>query len=100
MDSEQQTGKPDRNSELLDGWGRRLKAARIIARFETPSDMAAELGIEPARYRKYERGESMAPPDILEKIAVRLGVSLDYLILGYERKWPQGEPSIFSDRMK
>lgn len=62
-------------------FGNRLKQARE-ARFETAQEFAAVIGIEPHTYRKYERGESDPPLQIVGRMALALGVSTDYLILG------------------
>lgn len=58
-----------------------LKTARR-RRHRYQKDMAKALGIEPERYRTWERAER--EPDItnLAKIAVELDVSLDFLICG------------------
>lgn len=61
-------------------FGRNLEAARITAKYESASDFAKVLKIKDQAYRKYERGESMPPPDILVDIRTFLGVSLDWLI--------------------
>jgi transcriptional regulator with XRE-family HTH domain len=61
-------------------FGRNLEAARIMANYEHASDFAKMLKIKDQAYRKYERGESMPPPDLLVDIRALLGVSLDWLI--------------------
>lgn len=67
----------------MEGFGTRLKAARILANFKTTEDFARNLGIEVQRYRQYERGRSFPPLDVLELICVRLPISTDYLLFGY-----------------
>lgn len=62
--------------------GRRLKAARLTAGFEAAEDLADAIGQHPAAYRKYERGESVPPLDILEMIRERLEISVDWLFYG------------------
>ena len=69
-----------RSLKLLARFGRNLEAARIMANYERASDFARVLKIKDQAYRKYERGESMPPPDILVDIRALLGVSLDQLI--------------------
>jgi len=72
----------NRNITLMGAFGRRLKAARLDAGFENAEIFAEVLGISASRYRKYERGESFPPLDILERIALRLGLDLDWVMLG------------------
>lgn len=59
----------------------RLKAARAALGY-TQEEMAYALGIQKARYSKYEIGRSEAPYDVLVKIAQLANVDLDYLIAG------------------
>ena len=69
-----------RSLKLMARFGRNLEAARITAKYEHASDFAKILRIKDQAYRKYERGESMPPPDLLVDIRALLGVSLDWLI--------------------
>lgn len=69
-------------ARLMRDFGRRLRAARITAGYDEAADFAAVLGLESPRYRRYERGESMPPLDVLEDIADRTRRSLDWLLLG------------------
>ena len=71
---------------LMHAFGRRLRAARITAGYEEATDFASDLGLEPPRYRKYERGESMPPLDVLAAIVRTTGRSLDWLMLGQDGK--------------
>jgi len=63
-------------------FARRLEAARISAGYETMRDFAAALGVQEARYRRWEAAET--EPDIfhLMRIAALTKVSLDVLIAG------------------
>lgn len=63
-------------------FGRRLRAARITAGYDHASEMAKDLGVEPPAYRKYERGQSVPPLDVLAMIHDITGRSLDWLLLG------------------
>lgn len=78
-----------RNDALMRGFGERLRAARLSAGFADAADMADHLGIRHARYRTYERGEAMAPPDILELIVQTTGQTTDWLILGISPRQPR-----------
>ena len=69
-----------RADRLLKRFGRNLQAARVMANYDSASDFAKALGVGDQAYRKYERGESMPPPDLLVDIRTKLGVSLDWLI--------------------
>lgn len=68
-------------TEVRRQFGRRLKELRL-SRGLTQGDMAYALGIQAARYNKYEIGRSEAPYDILIKISRLTGISLDHLICG------------------
>ena len=85
MDGE---GNPDRTpdsrslgepAQLRREFGRRLRAARLALGY-TQEQMAYALGIQPARYGKYEIGRSEAPFDVLIRIARLAKIDLDYLI--------------------
>ena len=62
-------------------FGHRLRALRTSLAY-TQNQMARALGIQTARYSKYEIGRSEAPYDVLVKIARLAGTSLDYLLTG------------------
>lgn len=67
-------------------FGRRLKSIRNALGI-SQREMASALGIQGARYNKYEIGRSEAPYNLLIKISKLGGKSLDYLIGGEaERK--------------
>lgn len=68
--------------KMMRAFGRRLRAARITAGYEKASEMAEKLGITSPRYRKYERGQSLPPVDILAGIVATTGRSSDWLLLG------------------
>lgn len=63
-------------------WGRRLAAARLAAGFETAADMARELGMVINTYRRYERGETVPPLDVLDNIRKLTSKPLDWLLVG------------------
>lgn len=64
------------------GFGDRLRQSRQAADFDDAAAIAHELGIDSARYRKYERGESMPPIEILLAIVDLTGVDLHWLFAG------------------
>ncbi len=63
----------------------RLHAARVAAGYATMREFALAIGVEEARYRRWEAAET--EPDILhlQKIARITGASLDSLLLGVQR---------------
>lgn len=69
-------------------FGRRLAVVREAYGQNTgrpginQQEFAAELGLEPERYRKYERGEREPPFEVLAKIKALTGFGPDFLILG------------------
>lgn len=85
----------------------RRSYARIIDRpHMAAGTFAAELGIEAARYRRYERGEMQPPIPVLTAIRKVTGVSLCWLVSGMESGSQPGEPaprpgkSTVSDRLR
>ncbi|MBS1270206.1 MAG: HTH-type transcriptional regulator Xre [Gammaproteobacteria bacterium] len=61
--------------------GRGIRCIRTGLNY-TQQQMARALGIQAARYSKYEIGRSAAPYDVLVKIAKLGRVTLDFLITG------------------
>lgn len=76
---------PKPASPIRQAFAKRLEAARIAAGYDTMRDFCADLGINEARYRRWEAAET--EPDIhhLQKISALTGVSLDTLISGERR---------------
>ena len=77
--------EPKTTSPLRAAFARRLEAARIAAGYATMRDFAEALGVQEARYRRWEAAET--EPDIfnLVKIAKLSGASLDALLAGEKR---------------
>lgn len=69
------------SSDVRKEFGRRLRATRSSLGY-TQEQMAYALGINFARYNKYEIGRSEAPYDVLCRIAQVADVDLNYLIAG------------------
>lgn len=67
---------------LMSAFGRRLRAARTTAGFDSAEKFAEMLRLHAHRYRKYERGEAFPPLDILEQVVLATRVDLHWLILG------------------
>lgn len=74
--------KSRRAESMMRQFGKRLRAARIVAGYETADDVADALKIEPPRYRKYERGEALPPIDVLEDLCRLLDQDLSFLLRG------------------
>lgn len=62
--------------------GRRLRAVRLAAGYETAREFAAEIGVEEKTYSTYERGTRKAPFAVIRKAAGRLQITSDYLLWG------------------
>jgi len=58
----------------------RLLEARVRAGFASQSHAARELNLPQQTYGNYESGRSFPKEDILLKIAVTFGVSIDWLL--------------------
>lgn len=75
--SSARSGFAERLAATRRGFGQRTARPGLTAQ-----DFAAVLGLEPERYRKYERGEREPPLWVLQRITQITGVSLDHLVGG------------------
>ena len=64
---------------------RRHYGEKISRHTLSAAEFAGQLGIEGARYRRYERGEMEPPLEVLQLIRAMTGVSLDWLVAGISR---------------
>jgi len=72
-------------------FGRRLRAARIAAGYESAAAAASVIGLDEVRYRAYERGARVPALAALLAIQRTLGISLDWLLVGTgEIRKPRG----------
>ncbi|NIJ41186.1 transcriptional regulator with XRE-family HTH domain [Parvibaculum indicum] len=62
--------------------GERIRAARMTAGFNTATDFASALDIEPLTYRRYERGEVIPDAELLVNISNLTDYTLDWMIAG------------------
>jgi transcriptional regulator with XRE-family HTH domain len=69
-----------RHQAILKTFGARLKAARANAGHSSAQQFAYLLGIEPATYRKYERGAAEPNFETLTRICEHLSIAPDYLL--------------------
>jgi len=76
--------KADTSRETIGG---RLIAIRE-ARGLPQASLAAELGLSPQRYGTYERGRSLPPPEVLDKLFELTGATADYILFGRGRGLP------------
>lgn len=67
---------------VLKAFGKRLRACRIAAGFNSAEHFAEALNMKPAAYRRYERGEVQPTFDVLIDIGRLVGKNLDFLITG------------------
>jgi transcriptional regulator with XRE-family HTH domain len=70
------------NHAVRQSFARRLRAARIANGFDSMRELAASLGIEEARYGRWERAETEPDLEMLMKLRSALSISLDVLICG------------------
>src|SRR5690606_11755189 len=59
--------------EFKEAFARRLRAAREL-KYEQASDFAADLGIPPNTYSKYESGRSLMPHHLIPRACELLGI--------------------------
>jgi len=72
----------DPSSTYQRRFGARLRMRRIDCGYDTVAAFAQAIGEHPETYRTYETGIRWPKPHTLAKIAEKLDVSLDYLIMG------------------
>lgn len=69
-----------RYKQIMNTFGKRLKAARIAAGYSSAQQFAHVLGLEPHTYRKYERGQSEMNYDVLTRTCELLKVTPNDLL--------------------
>ena len=72
-------------TELLDGFGLRLSAARIAAGYRTRKELADDIGVDQNTYSPWERGRSYPSAKTLLELRKILKVSLDWLMADDDR---------------
>lgn len=69
-------------ARMMKAFGKRLRAARIVANYKNADLFAKKLELEPPTYRKYERGQAWPPLDVLARIVELTNQTTDFLLLG------------------
>lgn len=67
---------------MLKQMGKRIRAARIANGFDTAVEFAELLGVDEQRYRRYELGTAMPPPDIFKTICEMTDRTADFFLFG------------------
>lgn len=71
-------------SEMMQGWARRVRQARLAADLATQEDLESALGMAPKTISTWERGIQMCHPTDMYRLAKLLGVTMDWLVGGDE----------------
>ena len=79
--------RPPQISQTRCGFSHRLRALRTRLGY-SQTEMSYALGIQPARYNKYEIGRSQAPYEILMRLAKLAKIDVHYLITGEHFRTP------------
>ena len=58
---------------------KRLKAARVMARYETQKQAADALGVRVDRYEKWESGRTPVPAQYIGSVCALYGIDANYL---------------------
>lgn len=58
---------------------KRLRAARVMARYETQKEAAAALGVGLDRYEKWENGRTPVPAQFIGQVCELYGIDANYL---------------------
>ena len=83
-----------RYRRILRVFGKRLKEARLAANYKSAQQFAYALGIEPATYRFYERGQSQPNFEVLTRICELLSISPNDLLPEADHKRPVPSQSL------
>src|SRR3990167_6979347 len=83
-----------RYRRILRVFGNRLKEARLAAGYKSAQQFAYALGIEPATYRFYERGQSQPNFEVLTRICELLSISPNDLLPEADHKRPAPSQSL------
>lgn len=75
----------NRNVDTRLEFGQRLRELRQTLSY-TQAELAYTLGIQPARYNKYEIGRSEAPYQLLIRLAKQFNADIHYLVSGEKRE--------------
>ncbi len=75
-------------SELLEGFGLRLTAARIAAGYSTRKALADDIDVDQNTYTPWERGRSYPSAKKLVLLRQLLHVTLDWLVVDDDRLLP------------
>lgn len=70
--------------EFKAAFAKRLRAAREL-KYEQASDFAADLGLPPNTYGKYESGRSLMPHHLIPRACELLGITIETLF-EFEKK--------------
>ena len=87
-----------RYRRILRVFGKRLKEARLAANYKSAQQFAYALGIEPATYRFYERGQSQPNFEVLTRICELLSISPNDLLPEADHKRPAPSQSLAVSR--
>lgn len=71
-------------TEMKEGFGKRLRLARKAAGYRTAKDFADKLEIDQNLYSPYESRSYIPKPATLWKFKQYLGITTDYLLFGDE----------------
>lgn len=78
--------KEDRKRPLLIQFGKRLRARRIDAGFETARELAESIGVEENTLTKWERGRAQPKFELLILLCHALDTDPNSLLLGRARQ--------------
>ncbi len=68
-----------KRNKTMEAFGERLRQARA-AKYDSAEAFAEMMGLNPHRYRKWERGETNPPLAELQRVCTALGVTTDDLL--------------------
>lgn len=73
---------PKKRDPFRQATGKRLEVLRRAKDFDTIRGFAKELDIEEDRYTTWEKGKALIPPQVVENLRQRYGITSDWLYYG------------------
>jgi len=80
---------PKKQSSMTEKVGKRLKALRLARGYEKLRAFALDIGVNEDRYDKWEKGKAMIPPEYVEILIDRFGITADWLYFGDAKNLPK-----------
>lgn len=69
---------------MTEAVGKRLQQLRLAKDFDYIRHFAEAIGVNEARYDKWEKGRALVPPEVVLRLKAMYGITADWLYYGEE----------------